>query len=389
MAKELPLIKTNTDTFQSWITKTNNVIETIKAEVITANSSAGITGSTLSPKNATLIGSFTANSIIAANTISIGAFNANATHFTINSRVVANSATGSAGQVLTSNGTGVYWSTVVSGGGSGVTSVSAGNGLSGGPITSSGSISVNARTGLIANSTGLFVNTAFIDSLIQTTPPVISSNLDMNGNDIIDVDSLSTTSITATGATRSGSFLIGSTVSHSLLSIDSTTIGLRINDSASGPTVGFNNSGSNNIRLSVPAGLSISAGGSDRLNVASNGQFTVGGEEVGFKIIPQVRLPESITLDAVALSGKHLYKDNTNGIIVTVPVESSANGTTITIVNDGNGGNITLSPTAQVQLQLAGTFTVGQKTIAPGGLATMMKVNSVTNKWIVSGPGVS
>ena len=388
MAKELPLIKTNTDTFQSWITKTNDVIETIKTEVITANSSAGITGSVLSPRNATLIGAFTANSIVAANTLSIGTLSANATHLTIGSRVVANSTVGNAGQVLTSNGTGVYWSTVVSGA-AGVTSVASGNGLTGGPITSSGSISVNARTGLVANSTGLFVNTAFINSLIQATPPVISGNLDMNGNDIFDVDSLSTTSITVTGSTRSGSFLIGSAANHSLLSIDSTTIGLRINDATSGPTVGFNSSGSNNIRLSVPAGLSISAGGSDRLNVASNGQFTVGDFEVGFKLIPQVPLTGAITLDAVALSGKHLYKNNTNAIIITVPVESSANGTTITHVNDGTSGNITLSPAETVLLQLGGTFNVGARTIAPGGFATMMKVNSVTNKWIVSGPGVS
>jgi len=386
MAKDLPLIKTNTDTFQSWITKTNNVVETIKSEVITANSSAGITGSTLSPKNATLIGAFTANSIVAANTLSVGAFNANATHFTITSRVVANSATGSAGQVLTSNGTGVYWSTVVSGGGSGVTSVGSGNGLTGGPITSSGSISVNARTGLIANTTGLFVNSAFIESLIQATPLVTSGNLDMNGNDIVDVDSLNTSFVDALGTIRSGSFLIGRSFNHSLSSVDSSTIALSINGST---TYTIGNGGGSDFLLGSSGVIRFAINGQDRLALQTDGRVLASGNELGFRLIPQVRLPESITLDAVALSGKHLYKDNTNGIIVTVPIESSANGTTITIVNDGNGGNITLSPTAPVQLQLAGTFNVGQRTIAPGGLVTMMKVNSITSKWIVSGSGVS
>jgi len=388
MAKDLPLIKTNTDTFQSWITKTNNVVETIKSEVITANSSAGITGSTLSPKNAILIGAFTANSIVAANTLSIGAFNANATHFTINSRVVANSATGSAGQVLTSNGTGVYWSTVVSGGGSGVTSVGSGNGLSGGPITSSGSISVNARTGLIANTTGLFVNSAFIESLIQATPLVTSGNLDMNGNDIVDVDSLNTSFVDALGTIKSGSFLIGRSFNHSLSSIDGSTIALSINGST---TYTIGNGGGSDFVLGSSGVIRFIVGGQDRLTLQTDGRVLASGNELGFRLIPQVRLPESITLDAVALSGKHLYKDNTNGIIVTVPIESSANGTTITIVNDGNGGNITLLPAvgSPVQLQLAGTFNVGQRTIAPGGLVTMMKVNSITSKWIVSGSGVS
>jgi hypothetical protein len=44
---------------------------------------------------------------------------------------------------------------------SGVTSVATGNGLTGGPITTTGTISVLANTGLIANSTGLHVNSSY------------------------------------------------------------------------------------------------------------------------------------------------------------------------------------------------------------------------------------
>lgn len=68
----------------------------------------------------------------------------------------ANNSLGSSGQVLTSNGTSVYWSTVASSGGT-VTNIATGSGLTGGPITNTGTVSVLANNGITANSTGLFV----------------------------------------------------------------------------------------------------------------------------------------------------------------------------------------------------------------------------------------
>ena len=79
-------------------------------------------------------------------------------NLTVNA-VIANGSLGTSGQVLTTNSTGVYWSNVSSGGGSGtVTSVDSGSGLTGGPITNSGTLSVLANNGIIANSSGTFVN---------------------------------------------------------------------------------------------------------------------------------------------------------------------------------------------------------------------------------------
>jgi len=76
-------------------------------------------------------------------------FDANVTVFT------ANGSVGSAGQVLTSNGSSVYWSS--SGGTGTVTQINTGNGLSGGPITGTGTISVVANDGIISNNSGVFV----------------------------------------------------------------------------------------------------------------------------------------------------------------------------------------------------------------------------------------
>jgi hypothetical protein len=74
-------------------------------------------------------------------------------------KIVANGSFGTSGQVLTSNGTTMYWSTVSGGGGSGtVTQVNTGIGLSGGPISTNGTISILANSGIVANSSGIFAN---------------------------------------------------------------------------------------------------------------------------------------------------------------------------------------------------------------------------------------
>lgn len=77
--------------------------------------------------------------------------------------VIANGGIGSAGQVLTSGGTGAnaYWSTV-SGGGSSYT-------FANGVANNSGTVSVVANTGLVSNSSGVFVNSAYIATLASNT----------------------------------------------------------------------------------------------------------------------------------------------------------------------------------------------------------------------------
>lgn len=95
-------------------------------------------------------------------------FNANATwgagrHIILSSTsgVSANGTYGTAGQVLHSNGTAVYWDTDDQG----VTSVATGSGLTGGTITTTGTVSVLANTGIVANATGLYVNATYIGTL--------------------------------------------------------------------------------------------------------------------------------------------------------------------------------------------------------------------------------
>ena len=82
-----------------------------------------------------------------------------------NQGIYANNTLGSAGQVLLTNGSTVYWDAAPGGGGGTVTQVNTGIGLSGGPITTSGTISVLANSGIVANASGVFVNTSYIATL--------------------------------------------------------------------------------------------------------------------------------------------------------------------------------------------------------------------------------
>ena len=96
--------------------------------------------------------------------IEVGANNTNVRitgNLTINA-IIANGSSGTSGQFLTSNGSATYWS----GGGFGtVTSVATGNGMTGGPVTTTGTVSVLANTGIVANATGVFVNATYIGTL--------------------------------------------------------------------------------------------------------------------------------------------------------------------------------------------------------------------------------
>ena len=123
-----------------------------------------------------------------------------------------------------------------------------------------------------------------------------------------------------------------------------------------------------------------------------NGTGTHGnGVEIGYKTVPQIVMPATSaqTIDTVDSSGHHLYKTLTGAVALTVPnntTDPCPIGTAITIINDSSSGNITLTQAAGVTIQLGGTLTTGNRTIGPGGVATVLKVS--TNKWIASGVGV-
>ena len=120
--------------------------------------------------------------------LSVGtSFLANTTRVVIGNTtgLVANGSIGNAGDSLLSNGSSVYWATRVS-------SVATGAGLSGGPITTTGTIAVIANNGIVANTNGVFVNPGtgvtvnssgvHIGQAVETTSNVTFNRITATGN---------------------------------------------------------------------------------------------------------------------------------------------------------------------------------------------------------------
>lgn len=391
MSKNISSINVNLDTYGSFIDRVNQVLELLRSETLTANSTLGITGSSLAPLNARLFGSFQADSL------SVGSgFTANSSILTISTPVRVNGSLGTAGQVLTSNGTASLWTTPPSSSGT-VTQINTGVGLSGGPITNSGSIQVRANTGIIANTSGVFADPAYIQSVVNISgnaTQLLGRTWEAPG--AIGLGTANTgafTILTATNSIRfgsSGATLVNSSGIISPGNLDaitpasSTTGGLRLRARAD-DSVAF-------IQVTNHAATSEWSHIAIQPTVwALTADLRIQGNlEVGYRTLPQVEINSSQGIETAECGGRHIYKTTTNAVNLTVPdnnAEPCPIGTAITIINDSSSGNITLTQTGSTILQLGGSITTGNRTIAPGGFATMVKVQ--TNKWIVSGPGVT
>lgn len=421
MARSVANVDILTDTFNTWILRTNEIIEVLNSEVLTANSTQGVTGTPAAPRNALLNGTFTANSLV-SNTLSLGAsFVANSTAVLIgaNHRLIANNSTGSPGQLLTTDGDSIYWSTAVGSGtvtqlanGAGIFFTDLPTGAFGSPITSYGTIRIRAGDGIVVDSRGVSVNTQFISSGL-TNASTLQSRTWENPGAIGSATANTGTFTTVTAGLTTGYRLQGDTVfliSNSVFRTQGFVDATTPNSSTTGGVRIRGNSVSNLAYLQVTnplgtvewsnfqfnsSGRAIYSGALEVQSLTFNssavyGTGTFAGTEVGYKTIPQIVTNSTTTINAATSSGAHHYKTTTSAISLTVPDNTSSPcpiGTAITIVNDAATGDITLIQGTGVTLQLGGTLSTGNRTIGPGGFVTALKV--LANKWIVSGTGVS
>lgn len=418
MAKNIPDVNVLTDTFNTWALRTNDIIGVLGTEVLTANSTQGVTGTAGSQRNARLFGTFTANTLVADRVTVASSLVANATALSIapSILVIANSSPGTAGQVLTSSSTGVYWSTIAAGGG-GISTLTAGNGIlfnTGPTITSTGTMNVKAADGSITvNSSGVSVNTAFLSGGLTNASTLQNRTWESPGtigSATANTGSFTTVTATAAGGYRiagDAAFVINNTLIQTPGRVDATTPndvsagGVRIRGNATFGYLQFTNSlGSttpewSHLRVNSAGRAFYSRALEVEQNFQFNGTGTHGGGlhagvEIGYKIVPQIVSNANTTLTLADSSGAHHYKTTSNEIELTIPNAASAIGTAITFVNDAGSGNLKILQGSGIVLQVAGTTVAaptGIVTVGPGGLATALRVSAT--KWIVSGVGVS
>ena len=129
----------------------------------------------------TVAGSVLAGATVNAAALTVGtSIVANTTRLAIGTSVglLANGGLGTAGQVLHSNGTSVYWATDDGS----VTSITAANGLSGGTITTTGTIAVTGGSTLTVNTTGVHVNTANLSIATSQLTGDVALGTNTSGN---------------------------------------------------------------------------------------------------------------------------------------------------------------------------------------------------------------
>jgi hypothetical protein len=166
--------------------------------------------------------------------------------------LIANGSVGTSGHILHSNGTSVYWAADQQG----VTSVASGDGLSGGPISTTGTISVLANNGISANSSGVF-------AVSGTGTVVNSSGIHVSSTYVQNSDTRTLSgNLTFTGTNGvyiTESVKVGSNVSlnTSVLFVGNATVNTVVNSSTisiSGVSFGNNATGNRYISTSTPPG---------------------------------------------------------------------------------------------------------------------------------------
>lgn len=165
-----------------------------------------------------------------------------------------------------------------------------------------------------------------------------------------------------------------------------TVWNIRLEQTASSTT----SSSSTGFRLMGPGYLAFGSGQQEQLRFATSGSITSANlaDAVGYKGLPQNQRTSGYTL-ALSDMGKHIYA-TAGSFTITIPANSTTAfpvGTAITIVVEDAAK--TLAPAGGVTLVLAGTgaATTGSRTLAIGSVATVIKVQ--TDRWYVSGSGVT
>jgi hypothetical protein len=115
-----------------------------------------------------------------------------------------------------------------------------------------------------------------------------------------------------------------------------------------------------------------------------------GTDAVGFRTIPQNSQSAAYTL-VLADSGKHILHPSadTTARTFTIPANSSVAypiGTAITFINQNGAGVVTIDITTDT-MRLSPAGTTGSRTLAANGIATCIKLTST--EWIISGTGLT
>jgi hypothetical protein len=133
--------------------------------------------------------------------------------------------------------------------------------------------------------------------------------------------------------------------------------------------------------------MRIDGSGNTTINAIADATTTTAARGAGYMGVPQSAAATTGAYTIVAAdAGEHIYSTATRTI--TIPANGSVGfpvGTAITFIA-ATGTTVTIAITTDTLL-LAGSGTTGNRTLAPFGMATAIKITSTS--WIISGNGLS
>ena len=144
-----------------------------------------------------------------------------------------------------------------------------------------------------------------------------------------------------------------------------------------------------NIESQGNGSIRFAVNGGERFRIFGDGGITSANvsNAVGFKGTPINTQGGAYTV-AQGDQGRCIYFGSGAGAL-TIPTNASVpmpNGTVLTVIND-SGNARSISPAGGVVLKWAGSGAAGARTLANGGMASIVKVS--TDTWFVSGAGLS
>ena len=340
-------------------------------------------GTTIAGGNTTITGFANVSTSVNSALLTVGSsFIANTSKVAIGTAVglEANGGIGTAGQVLHSNGTSIYWAADDNAGGT-VTSVATANGLSGGPITTTGTLGVTTGSTLTVNTAGIHVNSALAITSLALSGALSGVTTAAMGNTTITgfANVTGNLQISAINATSFGATLTSNSTT-AILTVGNSSVNATMNSSTfSGTANNSTNLGGSSL-ASVQSQITGNAATAytNAIAIAANGSNITSGT-VAFARLPSLFVGTTTiqsTSAAQAVSGITTLAAGNTTITgdITVSGNLTINGTTTNI----NSTNLLVED----KNIILGDVTTPSDVTADGGGITLKGGTDKTFNWV-------
>ena len=406
MSRPVANVDVITDSFEIWLLETNELLNALSTEIITANSTYANTGNTAFPRTAQLYGTFGANNLVVTGAMKGGNVNGSFANLMINTNTVLSNTTATEIRLEVANGSSnsFMWQYGLHAGLTGANLVANTTKLT---IQSNATVNTTANATLIsvANST----SSANTDAISFKTGLFVANTIQitLGANVTANATNGGTIQVTGSGAvgnsvSNSSGLYVGNTVTNSqitsvrffaaegsntvlannqIISMVNSTSSANI-DPISFKTGIFT---ANTIQISL--GANVTANATNGGTVQVTGTSTIGNtiaNSTGLHVSNSLNSSQVTAIRFLASEGSNTTLANTRIISIansgaTANIEPNAFKTGIFTANTiqiSLGANVTANATNGGTIQVTGTSTIGNTVANSSGIFVSNSLNS-------------